>query len=1170
MYITEEKFESIVQIVKTVFPNWLGFNDEKFFKEEIEYKRKAVTLAQSLLNKSVLENLLENSNYTEFLNNIEKVGHSTNLLYLSTPKSADLSIIYQDKLDKKLFCNNFYNLLHSAEGIEVRLNRYLSFVESNKLPNQWTFPTYFLYLLNPDKFMFVKPRAIAWFLKYIDGNFKMSSKPSFDTFNLINEIVHELKEKFESYNPNDLIDIQSIIWRTFKLDTNSGERIYNYLFEFKDIAQHWFNRNDFTVKYYNFFQEFIQKEKLENADWDYFQKLGDNIHSFQSLAIAKGNALGNLNHPIEHYRNSFLYLVYSEDDLETRIKNFINDEKYKLKYFGDSALSEILGNIFAHNYVFFNNRDEFAASFLKIKIDYKRGDKFTNKFFKYNNAIEPIKSKYLEIVGKQTDLPINIEIDQFFSYLYETYRDYIEMVSSNEETFQPSDIKGPKILKYFDAILEILNSIGGQGTPKEICELVYKNLNIAEEEIKVTNSKGGLKVYNQINWARNYLKEAGYIDSSKRGLWILTEKGRNKKLSDNELMDIFKSVHDKFTKKLPTEDIDIHENQELFDEIEEDKENYWIISPGQNARLWNDFTENKICAIGWNDLGDLSKYKNLDEIKNMMKEIHGDGSSYVNDGLACFEFVNKLKIDDYLFAKKGRNKIIGFGKVSSDFFYDENRSEYKNCRKVEWTKIGEWKTEENHVVKTLTNITKYDNYVKNLINLVNGVAIEPVFTKIKTEKNIWWLNANPKIWSFAEMKIGESENYTSYNKHHSKRRIFKNFQEVRTDDLLIGYITSPENSINGLCKVTDVTRENNEVVNFQFVKVEHFNNPISWSELKSIPDLNGCEPLINNQGSLFKVTNDEYEIIRAIIDEKNLEIKVIGIQKYSVEDALHDLFIDDKELQDIINMLKYKKNIILQGAPGVGKTFIAKRIAFCMMGEKDKDRVRMIQFHQSYSYEDFIQGYRPTDDGGFERMNGIFYEFCKKAQRNPDKSYFFIIDEINRGNLSKIFGELMMLIEKDKRGQDFAIPLTYSKNDDENFYLPDNLYFIGTMNTADRSLAMVDYALRRRFGFITLHPAFKNPKYKEHLLHHKVPDNIIKIIHEKMQVLNSNISKDTKNLGEGYQIGHSYFCPDSNDSKIDENWYFNIIKNEIEPLLLEYWFDNPDKVRDEIQYLLEI
>ncbi len=271
-----------------------------------------------------------------------------------------------------------------------------------------------------------------------------------------------------------------------------------------------------------------------------------------------------------------------------------------------------------------------------------------------------------------------------------------------------------------------------------------------------------------------------------------------------------------------------------------------------------------------------------------------------------------------------------------------------------------------------------------------------------------------------------------------------------------------------------------------------------------------------------------------------------------------------------MGILKYKKNIILQGPPGVGKTFIAKRIAYSILGKTDKSKVETIQFHQSYSYEDFIQGYRPTEDGKFDRLNGVFYEFCRKAQREPNEKFFFIIDEINRGNLSKIFGELMMLIENDKRGKVFEMPLTYSKNADDKFFIPENVYLIGTMNTADRSLALVDYALRRRFSFISLEPAFTEVKFKTHLTSTGLSAKVVNHIVERFEKLNKFICEDKKNLGSGFMIGHSYFCQNNfEEFDMDETtWYNRIIKMEIAPLIKEYWFDDEEEVNIRVKDLM--
>ncbi|MEH7130368.1 AAA family ATPase, partial [Neobacillus drentensis] len=285
--------------------------------------------------------------------------------------------------------------------------------------------------------------------------------------------------------------------------------------------------------------------------------------------------------------------------------------------------------------------------------------------------------------------------------------------------------------------------------------------------------------------------------------------------------------------------------------------------------------------------------------------------------------------------------------------------------------------------------------------------------------------------------------------------------------------------------------------------------------------------------------------------------------KFNKQQFLSEIFIPETTIKRVLSSLKYKKNVILQGPPGVGKTFIAKKLAYLSMVYRDPKRVQMIQFHQSYSYEDFIQGYKPVEGGGFNLKNGIFYDFCKKAKSDPTNSYFFIIDEINRGNLSKIFGELMMLLEADKRGQEFAIPLTYSK-DGETFYIPENLYLIGLMNTADRSLAVVDYALRRRFAFIGMEPSL-DQKFTDFLNEQGITKELTSFISTKIKGLNEVIENDP-NLGKGFLIGHSYFS--SNINVHDTiSWYNQIIENEIGPILEEYWYDEPTKAIEETKKL---
>lgn len=273
--------------------------------------------------------------------------------------------------------------------------------------------------------------------------------------------------------------------------------------------------------------------------------------------------------------------------------------------------------------------------------------------------------------------------------------------------------------------------------------------------------------------------------------------------------------------------------------------------------------------------------------------------------------------------------------------------------------------------------------------------------------------------------------------------------------------------------------------------------------------------------------------------------------KYTKKDYLKEVYQSDEQYETLKSLLLNKKNIILQGCPGVGKSFSARKLAYSIMGEVDDSRIKFIQFHQNYSYEDFIMGYKPDGDG-FDLKKGVFYEFCEKANEYPDKKYFFIIDEINRGNLSKIFGELLLAIENNYRGK--SVTLAYTK---EDFAVPENLYIIGMMNTADRSLAMIDYALRRRFSFYQMNPAFDSEgfiNYQKSLNNQKF-NRLIETIKE----LNDAICKD-ESLGNGFCIGHSYFCNRTAET-CTNSWLKEVINYDILPTLQEYWFDDEDSYK---------
>ena len=507
--------------------------------------------------------------------------------------------------------------------------------------------------------------------------------------------------------------------------------------------------------------------------------------------------------------------------------------------------------------------------------------------------------------------------------------------------------------------------------------------------------------------------------------------------------------------------------------------------------------------------------------------------------------------------------VINHGAGEASIKLDINPEDNLIKRKDDFT---HW-NKDVHIIKTYSTEEIPNTITEEIVEtLVSLLPLLDVPTEAKSRDSIgYWLYSpgeGARNWN-DEFANGYMTIDFGFPDDLSEFQTKSDLEDVRTE---YGYEEGSMNTIRALWDFSHAINVGDIIIakkgrgkylgygvvesDYQF-EGENSNNhirKINWLKKGDWPVESGSLPV----KTLTNITEyDSYvESLKAYLGIESVQEAVT--EEFDMDKLLSNVFLSSKEVVNILDLLGTKKNIILQGSAGVGKTFLAKKIAKCLQEDYSEERIEVIQFHQSYSYEDFIQGYRPTESS-FELRNGIFYDLCQKAKTDISVPFFLIIDEINRGNLSKIFGELMMLIEADKRGERNEITLTYSK-ENEKFYVPDNLYIIGTMNTADRSLTIVDYALRRRFAFIKMRPNF-GEEFISFMVAKGVSKEIIQAIVDKMHMLNEIILNDDS-LGEGFEIGHSYFC--SYKSGDQKKWFENVIKYEIIPLIDEYWFDDKE------------
>ena len=639
---------------------------------------------------------------------------------------------------------------------------------------------------------------------------------------------------------------------------------------------------------------------------------------------------------------------------------------------------------------------------------------------------------------------------------------------------------------------------------------------------------------------------------------------------------------------------------------EEQERGYWLYVPGEGTGKWDEFRTAGIMALNWDRIGDPTSYPNEEAVIEALEAGYGDWGGRPTGAAGMIrDFTRTMRPGDVVYARRGPTEIIGRGVVCSEFRYDDARPAYRCVRDIEWTHVGSWPLDRRVGAVSLQRVTENTSYnpaqLESLFRDRNSSGASTASVRAqgvgdsnqakKHELQHWLYTPGEGAARWDEFRtagimalnwdrVGDLASfpdkeslldalYTHYGDWGGRPRkaadsVWDYIHAMKPGDIV--YVRRSFNEIVGRGVVRSDYRYDEDRSSFRAVRDVEWTHVGSWPLEQRIGRL-----MLQRLTENTKYTPDQINALIGIedshssasVDERrgNNDLDEAD-EHYTSADFLDEVFLRPEDVEQMLGLLRRKKNLILQGAPGTGKTFAAKRLAYALMGQTDDSRVEVVQFHQSTAYEDVVVGLRPTAEGGFAAAEGVFARFCRRAAADPGRDYVFIIDEINRANISKAFGELLMLIEAEHRGEALRLPVS-----GDLLSVPKRLHIIGMMNTADRGLALIDYALRRRFAFFEMRPALDHPGFLRHV--EAVGSSRLEALVDVVRRLNQRIAEDEA-LGPGFQIGHSYLClpaagpenPAGTDADVT-----SVVRYELEPLVREYWFDNPAAMDESIHEL---
>jgi hypothetical protein len=774
---------------------------------------------------------------------------------------------------------------------------------------------------------------------------------------------------------------------------------------------------------------------------------------------------------------------------------------------GCYALGEITSDPFQN----IEPKDEFWKG--EDKSEWKVGVKIS-----HNCSTNPILKEQTEIIDELTNLNVGNQGTNFLA-TNEQFSCLMDIINSSESTIY-AKIKrlmaSDKMNIFLGLIREFVSENNLDSTDSRI------SLNVRENKqrlVFVIGSRYSLcieKIKNDTiisfispkEYDRNLFKPFTNNKGEIEAYWNLFDpaqadtmisdikEGLQKELSRNNICPYRKHSNSDF-------------NRDIFGEIATKK--YWLYAPGENASMWDEFLQNGVMGLGWDELGNLNDYSSKEEIANRLQELSDSDSSKANDATANFDFKESINIGDVIIAKKGRSAYLGYGIVTSNYYYDETVSQYKHKRKVNWIKNGLWESEHSIALKTLTDITNIP-YKPNPSILAPKAILDLINASKSNVMNQQPINqilyGPPGTGKTFKLKDEYFSKYsTKETSISSEQHLINIVSECSWWQVIaIALIQS------GKSKVSDIANHN-WVIQKAALSNSNTIRPTIWGQLQS-HTVDECE-FVNvkskQQPYIFNKTHDSFW---EIVDE---EVKERVPELYEIIDSVEN---------------------------------------FRPSSDKEIQRYVFTTFHQSYSYEDFIEGIKPVMIDGeldgnvdYHIEDGVFKQLCKKAEMDPENKYAIFIDEINRGNVSSIFGELITLIEQDKRKgamNAMSVVLPYSKT---QFSVPNNVDVFGTMNTADRSVEALDTALRRRFSFIEMLP-------KPALLKDKGENGTGKIGDIDLEELLITINDRIEALVDrDHTIGHAFFMDVYTLDSLR-----SVFANKVIPLLQEYFYGDYAKM----------